>query len=126
AFTGRIRPMPEHPNGMRFTARNAEGSVLLDERYISIGGGFIQALDSIETDERVPEHDPIPYPFSTGDELLAVCHANNLTIPQLMMANESALRPAEEVRAGVLHIARIMNESIDRGCGISDPVRETI
>ncbi|MDN5844218.1 MAG: L-serine ammonia-lyase [Alcaligenaceae bacterium] len=126
ACTGRVRPMPEHPNGMRFTAGDAAGAGLLDERYISIGGGFIRALDSIETDERIPEHDPIPYPFSTGAELLAACHANHLTIPLLMMANESALRPTEEVRAGVLRIARAMNASIDRGCGISDPVRETI
>src|SRR3546814_15941569 len=43
-----------------------------------------------------------------------------------MMANESALRPAKEVRAGVLRIAQVMNASIDRGCGISDPVREAI
>ena len=38
-FSYRIKPMPEHPNGMRFTARDAQGAVLLDERYVSIGGG---------------------------------------------------------------------------------------
>ncbi len=126
AFSGRVQPMPEHPNGMRFIAFDAQGNTLLDERYISIGGGFIRALDSIETDETVPEHEPMPYPFSSGEELLALCRTHGLTIPQLMMANETALRPADEVRAGVLHIARVMDDSIDRGCGISGPVNHAI
>ncbi len=126
AFSYRIKPMPEHPNGMRFTARDNSGAVLLDERYVSIGGGFIRALDSIETDERVPEHDPIPYPFSTGDELMAQCEAHGLTIAQLMMANESALRPVDAVREGVLRIAAVMDECIDRGCGILGPVNDEV
>ncbi|HUH40736.1 MAG TPA: L-serine ammonia-lyase [Castellaniella sp.] len=122
AFSYRIKPMPEHPNGMRFTALAADGSTLFDERYVSIGGGFIRALDNIETDERVPEHDPIPYPFSTGAQLVAACKAHGLTIAQLMLANEAALRPVDEVRAGVLRIARVMDDSIDRGCGMHGPV----
>uniref|UniRef100_UPI0033403CDA L-serine ammonia-lyase n=1 Tax=Castellaniella defragrans TaxID=75697 RepID=UPI0033403CDA len=121
-FSYRIKPMPEHPNGMRFTARDGGGATLLDERYVSIGGGFIRALDSIETDERVPAHDPLPYPFSNATTLVALCKAHGLTIAQLMMANESALRPVAEVRAGVLRIAQVMDEAIDRGCGIRGPV----
>lgn len=118
AFSGRVKPMPEHPNGMRFTAANATGETLLDERYVSIGGGFIRALDSIETDETVPEHAPMPYPFATGAELMEACQRHGLTIAQLMMANESTLRSPEEVRAGVLRIAQVMDEAIDRGCGL--------
>ncbi|WP_345796987.1 L-serine ammonia-lyase [Castellaniella sp. MT123] len=122
AFSGRVKPLPEHPNGMRFIALNAQGDVLLDERYVSIGGGFIRALDSIETDETVPEHDPMPYPFANAAELMDQCARHGLTIAQLMMANESTLRTAAEVRAGVLRIARIMDDAIDRGCGLQGSV----
>src|SRR3546814_14540316 len=38
-----------------------------------------------------------------------------------MMANEKVLLPEEQVRAGVLHIADVMNACIDRGCGIDNP-----
>lgn len=38
------------------------------------------------------------------------------------MANECALRPEAEVRAGVLHIARTMNQVIDRGIGKHGPL----
>ena len=126
AFSGRVKPMPEHPNGMRFIALDASGETLLDERYVSIGGGFIRALDSIETDETVPEHAPMPYPFSTGAELMEACRRHGLTIARIMMANESTLRPPEEVRAGVLRIAQVMDEAIDRGCGLQGPFTDEI
>src|SRR5690606_27227741 len=126
AFSGRGKPVPEHPNGMRFIARDAGGGTLLDERYVSIGGGFIRALDSIETDETVPEHAPMPYPFSTGAELMETCQRHGLTIPQLMMANEATLRTPQEVRAGVLRIAQVMDDSIDRGCGLGGALSDEI
>ncbi|CAM5787064.1 L-serine ammonia-lyase [Castellaniella caeni] len=126
AFSGRVQPLPEHPNGMRFIARDAQGTVVLDERYVSIGGGFIRALDSIETDETVPEHEPMPYPFANAAELMAQCARHQLTIAQLMMANEATLRPAAEVRAGVLRIAQVMDEAIDRGCGLAGAIDDAI
>ncbi|MFA5663194.1 L-serine ammonia-lyase [Castellaniella sp.] len=125
-FSARIRPMPEHPNGMRFMAFDAQGQSLLDERYVSIGGGFIRALDSMDTDESVPEHAPMPYPFATGNELMEQSRRHGLSIAGLMMANEATLRPAAEVRRGVLQIARVMDEAIDRGCGLQAPVSDDI
>lgn len=120
AFSYRIKPMVEHPNGMRFEALDAKGAVISTERYVSIGGGFIRALDAIETDETVPQHDPVPYLFSTGRQLLDLCATTGLPIAQIMMANETALAPPDEVRQGVLNIAQVMNACIDRGCGISN------
>lgn len=126
AFSGRVKPMPEHPNGMRFIALDKQDQTILDERYLSIGGGFIKALDSIETDETVPEHDPMPYPFTSGDELMAVCRKNNLTIAELMMANEATLMPRDQVYEKVLYIAKVMDDAIDRGCGLNGKVIHTI
>lgn len=120
AFSYRIRPMVEHPNGMRFSAYDERSELLTSERYVSIGGGFIRSLDSIAADESVPQHDPMPYPFSTGQELLDLCASSGLSIAGLMMANEAVLAPAHEVRKGILHIADVMNACIDRGCGIGN------
>lgn len=125
-FSGRVQPLPEHPNGMRFIARDDRGRTVLDERYVSIGGGFIRALDSIETDETVPEHEPMPYPFANAAELMDQCARHGLSIPQLMMANETTLRSADEVRAGVLRIARVMDDAIDRGCGLQGDFADEI
>lgn len=120
AFSFRIRPMVEHPNGMRFTASDQSGHAVLAERYVSIGGGFIRALDVIATDETVPEHAAMPYAFSTGAELLELCDATGLSIAQIMRANEAELMPPEQLISGVLRIAEVMNSCIDRGCGIGN------
>ncbi|PLC52599.1 L-serine ammonia-lyase [Pollutimonas nitritireducens] len=119
-FSYRIRPMVEHPNGMRFSAFNEDGLAVLAERYVSIGGGFIRALDVIDTDETIPQHDPIPFPFSTGRELLDLCQETGKSIAQIMMANEATLLPEDQVRRDVLHLADVMNACIDRGCGIGN------
>jgi L-serine dehydratase len=121
ALSYRIRPMVEHPNGMRFSAFDGQRQPISVERYVSIGGGFIRALDSIDTDESVPQHAPMPYPFTTGAELLAMCADSGLSVAALALANETALRPEGEVRSGVLHIASVMSRCIDRGCGIDNP-----
>lgn len=33
--------LPQHPNGMRFTAFNVDGDIVASSIYYSIGGGFI-------------------------------------------------------------------------------------
>lgn len=107
--------LPLHSNGMRFTAYAADGSVLLTDVYFSIGGGFI--TDEAHFNEQNKSDEiPVPYPFDSAKELLAHCSKNNLSIGDVMMANETALRPAAEVRERVLTIARIMRECIERGC----------
>lgn len=119
-FSFRIRPLAEHPNGMRFTAFDELGATVMSERYVSIGGGFIRALDSIDTDETVPQNDAMPHPFANGRELLAVCAATGLSVADIMRANEAVLQSSDQLRQGVLHIAQVMNDCIDRGCGIGN------
>lgn len=118
AFVYRLRPMVEHPNGMRFSAFDAAGHLLRAERYLSIGGGFIRSLDAINIDETVPQNSPVPYPFTTGQQLLELCDSTSLSVAQLMLANEHTLLAPDQVRAKILHIAQAMNACIDRGCGL--------
>ncbi|UHL64632.1 L-serine ammonia-lyase [Paralcaligenes sp. KSB-10] len=118
AFVYRLRPMVEHPNGMRFSAFDTAGHLLRAERYLSIGGGFIRSLDAINIDETVPQNGPIPYPFTTGQQLLGLCDSTSLSVAQLVLANEHTLLPPDQVRAKILHIAQVMNACIDRGCGL--------
>jgi L-serine dehydratase len=105
----------EHPNGVRFTACDAHGAVLLSAIFFSIGGGFIVA--DAEGAGNAPGMTTAaqPYPFSSAAELLAIAAENNLAIWQVMLANESALRPEAEVRAGILNIWKVMQACIDRG-----------
>jgi L-serine dehydratase len=104
--------LPGHPNGMRFQAFDASGTCLLCQVYYSIGGGFI-VLEGEQLS--AAGNLSVPFPFSNGEELLGVSARHGLSIAQLMMANETALRSEAEVRERLSRIWSVMNESIDRG-----------
>ncbi|HIX20001.1 MAG TPA: L-serine ammonia-lyase [Candidatus Akkermansia intestinigallinarum] len=109
--------LPQHPNGMEFTASDAEGAPLLTERYFSIGGGAIRREDEMD---RGPADPPeVPHPFSSCREMMEICAREKLTIAGLVLLNECALRPSPVVRHGVKRIALVMEESIERGIAAS-------
>ncbi len=106
--------LPEHSNGMTFKAFDKEGNLLLEETYFSVGGGTIARKDEIS--KRISrEPYKIPYNFDTCAELISLCTEHNMSIADLVLANESALRPQEEVISGIMKIHKIMQNSIDRG-----------
>lgn len=108
--------LPAHTNGMRFSAFDSHDNELASDIYYSVGGGFI--LNDKQAATQVignPEKDA-PYPFSTARGLLKQCEKNNLTIAELMLANESSLQPEKEVFDKLLNIASIMRACIDKGC----------
>jgi L-serine dehydratase len=115
-------PVPgvvSHPNGMRFSAFDNQGALLLERVFFSIGGGFIVSQDEFAAAAQNPagEHTKgVPYPFHSAQELLETAASANLTIAQLMLANEAALAGSEqEVRRGVLRIWQVMRDCTQRG-----------
>ena len=107
--------LPYHTNGMRFTAYDSAGEVVATRDYYSVGGGFVVNQDEAAEDRIVADTTPVPYPFNSGNELLAQARDNNLTIAQLMMANERSWRSEDEVRAGLREIWEAMQSCIQRG-----------
>ena len=107
--------LPHHPNGMRFEALDAGGEVLERREYYSVGGGFVVNQDKASEDRIVADTTELPFPFASGDALLALCRQHDRRIAQLMLANESCWRPAAEVRSGLLAIRRAMRECMERG-----------
>ena len=115
-----------HPNGMRFSAFDSDGGLLLERIFFSIGGGFIVSADEFAAAQgtQTPVDDEVarvPYPFHSAQELLQRAAAGNITIAQLMLANECALVESaagtaeEEVRRGVLRIWQVMRECTQHG-----------
>ncbi|WP_026181829.1 L-serine ammonia-lyase [Alloscardovia criceti] len=117
-----------HPNGMTITAFNAAQEILLKDTAFSVGGGFvvhekdIEALESESNSSPVHAQEAIPYPFSTGNELVALCEETGLSMCDIMWANETALRPAEEVRAYLLRIWHTMQGCIESGCRSTEEI----
>ncbi|MBB5360759.1 L-serine dehydratase [Rhodanobacter sp. ANJX3] len=107
--------LPFHTNGMRFSAYDANDNELASRDYYSVGGGFVVNNDEAADDRIVADTTEQPYPFSTGDQMLALCKKHNLSIAQLTMANEKVWRSEEEIRAGLMTIWKAMQDCVARG-----------
>ena len=107
--------LPFHSNGMRFIAFGADGRELAMREYYSVGGGFVVNQDEAAEDRIVADTTPLPFPFHTGDELLALCAAQRMSIAEVMLANEGVWRSAEDTRAGLLEIWAAMQDCVARG-----------
>ena len=110
----RRRTLPFHANGMLFRALDTEGNVVQERTFYSIGGGFI-----VEEGEGGPtiveDPHPVPYPFTTGGQLLEICAKHNLSISEVVMANECSRRPEHEVRSEIMHIWQVMRDCVQHG-----------
>ncbi|WP_125565742.1 L-serine ammonia-lyase [Nocardioides baekrokdamisoli] len=111
----RRRTLPAHPNGMTFAAYDADGVELRHRTYYSVGGGFVVDENAAGADRIVVDETPLRYPFTTGAELLAICARENLSVSDVMLANELAWRTEEEIRAGMLNLWAVMTACVERG-----------
>ncbi len=109
----RTERLPEHANGMRFTAV-AGGKTVREQEYYSIGGGFIVRAGE-DPAQQATSRPPAPYPFASGRELLALCREHGLEIFELVLANERAWASEANVRAGVMRIWEVMQGCVERG-----------
>jgi L-serine dehydratase len=105
-----------HPNTM--TAKLLAGdTVLFEQEYYSVGGGFIEWKGYVP-----PKKNPPKYPFRTMKELRQHADTNKLTIAQVMLANEMSIsgKSQEEVYAFIDKITGAMVAIVKSG--LSAPV----
>ncbi len=106
-----------HANGMILKATDAQGDVILQETYYSIGGGFV--LTAAELAEaggsKSKARADVPYPFETAEEMLAMAKASGLSIAAMKRANELKFRTAAELDRGIDQVWQVMTACISRG-----------
>ncbi len=115
--------LPEHPNGMKLRALDANGATLRESTYLSVGGGFVVTAGAPNT-KVLAAAEQLPNPFRTGAELLELCASTGKNVAQLMLENERVWRSDEEIRVGLLRIWDVMQSCVSRGCGIGNPAAE--
>ncbi|KAH9933355.1 serine dehydratase alpha chain-domain-containing protein [Fomitopsis serialis] len=130
-----------HPNGMRFAVFGEEGELLATNEYL---GGFVvnektkgrdksavhgarlhQTHSLSEPNEEAPEQerDPSqpPYPFHSGESLLALTHKHNMTIAQIVYDNEMHFGYTHgEVHEKITRIWSVMDDCIRTGVSSSE------
>jgi L-serine dehydratase len=107
--------LPHHPNGMTFISRDQQNTIIHDEKYYSVGGGFIVSDKQLKNPAGITEH-TLPFKFDSAKELLAHCEKEQCTIAQIMMKNELSWRDEKTIRAKLIKIAETMSTCIHNGC----------
>ncbi len=103
--------LPFHPNGMIFTVVFTNGEELRQE-YYSVGGGFV----STGEENTIEEHAiSTPYPCHCAQDILTNCEKLNLRMSELVLWNEQAWRPLEQIVSELLEIWNHIKNCIYRG-----------
>ena len=112
----RSKTLPYHPNGLRFSASDAQGHTLHERTYYSVGGGFVVNEDAAGADRIVEDRTRLSFPFDTAKQLLEYCAEHSLSISQVMLRNEMSWRSEADIRTGLLEIWGVMKACVERGC----------
>ncbi|MBS1743658.1 MAG: L-serine ammonia-lyase [Bacteroidetes bacterium] len=103
--------LPYHPNALTFLVELRNGDTIA-ETYYSVGGGFVKK----EGEEQVVDSSIVlPFPINTNNDLLHWCRSTGLSISEVVMENENAIRCEQETKAGLLRIWDVMRECMYRG-----------
>jgi L-serine dehydratase len=107
-----------HPNTM--TCKLMAGDkVIYEQEYYSVGGGFIEWKGYQPPTKGLPK-----YPYATMKELRQHAEKNNLSIAQVIMANEVAVsgKTEEQVNAFLDKIAGAMLATVRSGLSVKDSI----
>jgi L-serine dehydratase len=107
-----------HPNTM--TCKLMAGDkVLLEQEYYSVGGGFIEWKGY-----QPPKKGQPKYPYATMKELRKHAEDNNLSIAQVVMANELTVsgKTEEQINAFLDKIASAMLATVKSGLSVKEGV----
>ena len=115
-LNGRVS-LPHHPNALTITAFTGN-DIVYQNTYYSIGGGFVQTEQEARAKEPVIESvkKPVPYPFNNAKELLQICQQHQLSIAQVVRANELANLSEDELLGGLNDIWQVMQDCVNDGC----------
>ena len=107
-----------HPNTMTCKLMGGDKPVY-EQEYYSVGGGFIEWKGYKPPNKGQPK-----YPYATMKELRQHAEKNNLTIAQVVMANEVAVsgKSEEQVNAFLDKIAGAMLATVKSGLSVKEGV----
>jgi L-serine dehydratase len=109
--------LPGHANGMILKATDAQGDVIAQETYYSIGGGFVLTAGELADagGAKAKARADVPFPFETAAEMLEMARRSGLSIAAMKRQNELAFRSAADLDRGLQRLWEVMNACIDRG-----------
>ncbi len=103
-----------HSNGMSICALDKNKKLLHFQTYYSTGGGFVVSQEELNSQCK-KDNVSLKYSFINFKELLTICDEKNLTIYDVVLANEKCWRSEKEIDKKIQEIVDVMNETIENG-----------
>jgi len=107
--------LPGHANGLILRGVDAQGDVITEITYYSIGGGFVLTDAELAEGRDTDDGPPVPFPFKSAREMLDMAAESGLTIAAMKRQNELSRRSAPDLDRGIARIWEVMTACIDRG-----------
>jgi len=111
-------PLAAHSNGMTFRLLGADGEMIDEFVYYSIGGGFVVTEAEMRNTRNARDelkNQDVPYPFASAKQMLEMGSRSGQSIAEMKFANECADSSPEAVNAGLDRIWSAMDACINRG-----------
>lgn len=105
--------LAHHSNGIRFEALGGD-TLLLEETYFSVGGGFIEK-EGAEPEVPVADKSELPYRYESASQLIALTTETGMTIADIALTNDSAVHGEEATSEGLASIWSTMQGCIESG-----------
>lgn len=107
--------LPDHANGLILRGTDAQGDIITQVTYYSIGGGFVLTEAELAAGQDSDTGAPVPFPFQTALQMLEMAAASGKSIADMKRANELSRMPGTDLDHGLARIWEVMNACIDRG-----------
>ena len=104
-----------HANGMILMGTDAQGDVVTQVTYYSIGGGFVLTEAELAAGADKIDGPPVPFPFKSAKEMLDMAAESGLSIAAMKRQNELSRMTGSDLDKGIQRIWQVMNDCIDRG-----------
>ena len=115
-------PLKQHPNGMvfRVLAGSQSPSVVAEETFFSIGGGFIcNSRDISKECIEVPLR-YVPYPFASAKAMLHMARKSQLSIAEMKRQNELHTMSKATLNQKLDEIWQAMKHCVEKGLAAGD------
>ncbi len=107
--------LPGHANGLILKGTDAQGDILTQVTYYSIGGGFVLTADELANGVDTQDGPPVPFPFKSATEMVEMASKSGLSISDMKRQNELSRVTSSRLNEGLARIWDVMNTCINRG-----------
>ncbi|MCW1950775.1 MAG: L-serine ammonia-lyase [Octadecabacter sp.] len=104
-----------HANGMILKGTDAQGDVVTQVTYYSIGGGFVLTEAELAAGADKEDGAPVPFPFKSAAEMLDMAAESGLGVADMKRQNELSRIAVADLDKGLDRLWQVMNDCIDRG-----------